>query len=528
MSEIPQPGGRLTMLLPRQLLRYPKRWALLLIWVPIIGFLVLRSTFLYTHFQDLIKTHLREMDANLSNLVQVSAEHALRTFSAADQTLRFVIHQYRAGGPQLNLRTLVDDGTIDASLVTQAGIINAQGVLQQSSLDKGVLVNLSDRQVFKVHASADTGTVYISEPVLARADGKWAIQLSRRINHPDGRFAGVAFVAIAPQYFNGFYSALNLPSDSVLSLSGLDGITRARHWNEQSSFGDNISRDPFIQQIGSGVSSGMYTAHDALDGVERRFAFRKIEGYPLAISAGLAVQSMAAALEQAKQLMRLQATLAATAVLLIGVVLSVIYLQMHKALGDRKLAVANLREREDRLKFAMTAGGLSAWELNLANLADSPYEGVVRLLGYAPGQEDMANFSPQHFLTLMSRDKTGQISEAWTDLTSERSERMTLPLSLINQQGNRVWIEVLVQVTQWGPDGAPLRLSGLAHDVTRAKDTADAIQNSLNQWQIAISGTGSGIWDWDIQSQKLFLSDSVFTSMTYLALSNLKISTTST
>jgi PAS domain S-box-containing protein len=50
-----------------------------------------------------------------------------------------------------------------------------------------------------------------------------------------------------------------------------------------------------------------------------------------------------------------------------------------------------------------------------------------------------------------------------------------------------------------------------------AQETADAIQARLDKWEIAVAGSGAGIWNWDIESNKLVLSDSVFFMLGYPA-----------
>jgi hypothetical protein len=127
----------------------------------------------------------REISAattELTNLTRVSQEHAIRTLRGADQVIRFIQARYLAVGAKLNLTELVSQGVIDAEIFPQVGIIDASGIYALSNLPINGKMDLSDREHFKVHVASDTGTMFISKPVMGRASGKWSIQLTRRIN----------------------------------------------------------------------------------------------------------------------------------------------------------------------------------------------------------------------------------------------------------------------------------------------------------------------------------------------------------
>jgi hypothetical protein len=114
----------------------------------------------------------------------------------------------------------------------QVGIIDAKGIYVLANLPTTGKLDLSDREHFKVHVATNTGELFVSKPVLGRASGKWSIQLTRRITRANGEFAGVVVVSIDPGYFTRFYKELNLGSEGLAALYGLDGVARAQGWQQ--------------------------------------------------------------------------------------------------------------------------------------------------------------------------------------------------------------------------------------------------------------------------------------------------------
>ncbi|MBV5298248.1 MAG: hypothetical protein JZU64_08965 [Rhodoferax sp.] len=145
-------------------------------------------------------------------------------------------------GNQLDLTALTEKGVIDADIFPQVGIIDAQGIYVLANLPVTGKLDLSDRENFKVHLAANTGQLFVSKPVLGRASGKWSIQLTQRINRADAAFAGVVVVSVDPGYFTRFYSELQLGSQGVVALYGMDGIQGAqgrrkrRIWLQRQQF----------------------------------------------------------------------------------------------------------------------------------------------------------------------------------------------------------------------------------------------------------------------------------------------------
>ncbi|MFN6997484.1 MAG: PAS domain-containing protein, partial [Aquincola tertiaricarbonis] len=56
-------------------------------------------------------------------------------------------------------------------------------------------------------------------------------------------------------------------------------------------------------------------------------------------------------------------------------------------------------------------------------------------------------------------------------------------------------------------EGRPHRVSGISSDVTAARLAAAALRESEERFALAVAGSNDGIWDWDLASDRMFLSE---------------------
>ena len=122
--------------------------------------------------------------------------------------------------------------------------------------------NNSDRDYFQHHKSSpDRGTL-IGRPVKSRSGGQWIITASRRFNHPDGSFAGVALTTIDAGYFSKFYEQFDIGQNGAVSLLNADGIMLARSADENGTYvGRDMSSAPLFKSIATRRPVGRVLLH---------------------------------------------------------------------------------------------------------------------------------------------------------------------------------------------------------------------------------------------------------------------------
>ena len=324
-------------------------WVLLSLWFFTLTLIAFGAYLQEQRIEESRSSAFRNGERDLANLTRVSQEHANRTLRSADQVIRFVAARYAEVGNKLDLQRLTEQGVIDAEIFNQVGIIDAQGIYILSNHPIKGKLDLSDREHFRVHKELDTGKLFVSSPVVGRATQKWSVQLTRRINRADGAFGGVVVVSIDPGYFTRFYKELNLGNAGVSALYRSNGTALARRVGDKEEFGGDAASSPVFRALAAGSESGTYVQRSVVDGVERMYYYRKVQGYDLAVVAGFATEDLLAEHTVAKRVYLMQGLVSVGLMLALALAISWHLYQIRTELSAREQAQERLQERTELL-----------------------------------------------------------------------------------------------------------------------------------------------------------------------------------
>ncbi len=241
-----------------------------------------------TQLNEAKTVHLDSMLREASSLAKLFSVHTLNTIERADQTLIRLRARYNAVGMALDITQETESKTVDLVSRPIFAITNKNDdvILANRAF---IPVNLSGREHITIHATTDQADLFIGKPVVGRISQKWAFQMTRRINNPDGTFNGVILASIDPQGFTRLYDEIDVGKKGIVSLIGSDGVIRARRLGDDDTAGQDISASAPFQAMLAGLRSTEIGV-SKVDGRQRAYAYVKVRQYPLYVAVGIDVE----------------------------------------------------------------------------------------------------------------------------------------------------------------------------------------------------------------------------------------------
>ncbi len=418
----------------------------------------------YARLQEDRGFEIKAAERQADNLARALEEHTVRTIREADQVLLFIIDGFTEHGGRIDLRRFAEDGPLISRIYNQFGIIDERGMLAASS-HPFKPVSLADRAHFQVHAGADTGQLFISKPVVGRVSGKPSIQLSRRINKPDLSFGGVAVVSMDPSYFTTFYDQVNLGKDSVIWITGTDGVVRA-----MSSTADS----PGARRTGATPDPNVTRPTPEADSIVRTRALRD---YPLVVSVGISQDEALAGYRHRRQNYLLAGTLASITI----------------AAFTLFLFLAVRRQRRTACALAMSNSELartSESNARMAAIVESSEDAIVsrdldyQVLTWNAGAERLFGWKADEIIGLSSDVLVPEDSrnEMWGNAADleQRSVVSARDTVRMNRNGQRIQVSVMSSPIR-NRSGEIRGVSLVYRDITDRKRTEQALQELTAQ-----------------------------------------------
>jgi len=291
-------------------------------------------------------------------------QYVRRTLEAADLVTRYVGGRFARGDPGSEFSGTPDRPARISGTVARNGtflsvnIVDTEGNIVATSIQRQLpRINLARHPAFRSHVGDDDGRLHVSPPVYGPLVGRNVIWLTRRLNRPDGSFAGVVAINILPDQFTAFYRDATVGPMDVMSVIGLDGIGRARRVGQRASSGEDFRARPFLRrQIRH--PNGTYLGTGTVDGVARYYSQRRLRDYPLFVAYGVPESEVLAPSSR-----RARVLLAAAALVSLFIIAFAALLTLY--LNRRDRLVAEMTRFNERLQEAQRIGQIGDWDYDL-------------------------------------------------------------------------------------------------------------------------------------------------------------------
>jgi signal transduction histidine kinase len=210
--------------------------------------------------------------------------------------------------------------------------------------------DLSDRDYFIYHRDNADTRLRISKPVQSKADRRWVIVISRRIQGIDGKFYGVLTASIDLADLAKRLDGFHLPNHDSLVIIDANGYILARRPNHDDNVGTQI---PLSYIPSENFGHGQLTS--PLDKRERFFAFEKSSTYDFVAVASIDIENTYAPWR--KQIaIHLMIGAGGTFFIILLVFYLLRQLRRHEALLAELSSARNQAEEASRAKINFLAG----------------------------------------------------------------------------------------------------------------------------------------------------------------------------
>lgn len=254
----------------------------------ILGVVIIAAVWaMYTlaYFEDVKSDEISAKRTN-QNYALVFEENVLRSIGEIDKALLYLRGTVENRKDTTDYSTIVNTTDVLSEIIVQVAIIDANGIMRASNAgpQPAPIVDLSDREHYKVHVQSNDDFLFMSKPVIGRVSKKWSIQFTRRFLNKDKSFGGVVVASLDPQHFTKFYNKIDFESSASISLIGSDGIVRSSGGSSGGyKLSDNLAGSRIMSSIRAGANATFEDVNPATD-EGRLITTRKVNGHPLWVS----------------------------------------------------------------------------------------------------------------------------------------------------------------------------------------------------------------------------------------------------
>jgi diguanylate cyclase (GGDEF)-like protein/PAS domain S-box-containing protein len=404
---------------------------------------------------------------NTQNLVRILKQHTERTFESVDMLLKVVARELGPDSADPVKRSWATEGmaylTQDVPHVMALRLLDghtAQPLFEFVSTR--AVGDAADRDAVAAHANARYLGLHISKPVRDPVSGSWHVGVSRRITGREGTPGLVVIAHVTLDYFQEFYDGVAVGDQGAIILIRSDGTTLARRPFNAANVGRSIAQSKLFREELPRANAGTFQTVAVNDGVARIYSYEKLEELPLVIAVGIADQQIVATWVADIKDDVAMALAASLIFLVIGMLLS-------REVRRRDSAEFALSDSEERLRLALDAGRMFAWELDPATGFVTRSENSKDIIGIKSGP------AAEYVDRVHAEDRYKVRAFVYNP---SRHEMSPVEYRYYPPDGQMVWLEA--RSTEHAGPGGVRRIVGTTFDITQRKAIEEQVWRAAN------------------------------------------------
>jgi len=170
---------------------------------------------------------------------------------------------------------------------------------------------------------------------------------------------------------------------------------------------------------------------------------------------------------------------------------------------DRKQTELALHESKERLQLALDASGGGLWDWNILTNEDYLSPRWLDMLGY---EKDELPGTYQTWDQRIHPDDRDWVVERLQAHLQDETVPYHFEYRMLTKAGEWKWIANHGKVVTRDPQGNPIRMAGIHHDIDDRKRAEAQLQESEERLQMAIDATQMGVWEWNLNTNEVFWS----------------------
>ncbi|TAL15505.1 response regulator [bacterium] len=398
-------------------------------------------------------------------------EYARRVMRTADNALLYLKKEYEKNGAVSESMRSFGELTKEDLSAVQVALSDKDGFLVYSAVPLKGPLNISDREHFQVHLKDPDAGLFVGKPLKTQATGTWSFFLSRRLDNPDGSFAGIVSLGLDPFYFGKVYDNIILGDFRSGLIVGTDHIVRVRISPATKMVGDDISGYSPVFREAAQSSVGHYELISAVDNKERMASYRAMPDYPLIVIVSILKGPALANFESRKKVYHTGTLI--FSVFVAGFCFFLIRaeirskkssLTVQRELVERKKAEDALRVSEKRFRELARMLPEIVFEMDEAGMVTFVNEQAFKVTDFT--KKDIQNgFPAVNFLVPEERERG---AKAIKDILGGALSR-GLDFTLLGKNG--ATFPVMIFASPILDEGQASGLRGIIVDVSRLKET---------------------------------------------------------